>query len=421
MATQDVLKNLNIMLDQIRVSERMYPECVRTVVGHSSERRQIDELEKQLEPVIDSLRGDDRLPAILFRLGNIHFQEGNIRRAINLYEYALRVDPSQCNVWLNLARAYSAVGRREDASRCLKNLITIDSKNVEALAMLAMMALEEMRIDECRKYLVRLSEIDPDHAAVHYCRANLYLKTGSIEAAIMHYKKAIQSDALYLPAYLAIGQVYISRREYDNAIEMLQLGLRHDPENPLLLSTLGDAFAEKGERERALEHYAKALAMRPDDVRLWIRKGDIHRLQRSYKEAASSYEHAISADPDNLEAWLKTAQMLLLLNEREAALECMNTARSLAPNNSQVAQERGVVLLALGRLEEALKDFDDAFSLSPDNPIHLYYRAQTLERLGRYAEARRTWEVAHELFNETGNRVKAAECLAHLQRSVFTV
>ncbi len=420
MESQDILKDLSRQLEQVGVNDRIDPAGIRNNGTQTLERRQISELERQLERVIDSLRIDDRLPQVLFRLANMHFQEGDLTKAVTLYEYTLRVDSDQIPVWVNLAKAYATLGRRDDAIMCLKNAIELDKKNTEALVMLAMMALEDMKTEECKKYLRIAAENAPDHVLVHYCKGMLYLRTGSIDAAIACFKKAIQSDSRYISAYIAMGQTYLNRRRYDEAIEILQLGLRHDPNHPVILATLGDASAEKGLLEQALEYYAKALALRPNDIRLWIRKGDLHRLQKSYKEAARAYESAVNADPNNIEAWIKAAQMFLLLNERETAIECLNTARGLDPKNSQVAHERGVAFLTLGRLEEALRDFDDAFSLSPDNPTHLYYRAQALERLGRHDEARRTWEVAYELFKEAGNSTRAAECYARMQRYQIT-
>ena len=67
----------------------------------------------------EASRRDPRNSSTLTQLGETSFKLGRTDEAVGFYEQAVALRPERAELHLNLARAYLAVGRREDASRQL--------------------------------------------------------------------------------------------------------------------------------------------------------------------------------------------------------------------------------------------------------------------------------------------------------------
>jgi tetratricopeptide (TPR) repeat protein len=315
-----------------------------------------------------------------------------------------------------MAHTHLSMNNYREAIASLENAIALDPDNPDIRSLMARVLLEVGDIEGCKTHLERALEITPNSAKALHVRGLLHRAEGNDDVAVLWFRKALWADGSCSPAYLDLAKTYVEQRKLEQARQALEHGLGACGEHPGLLVALADTCTATGNLEQALQYIGRALAVKSDDAEAWIKKGDLHRFLKSYREASAAYEKAVAVDPENTRAWVRTAQIMLITNDRETALECLNTACTLAPNDADVAHERGLVLLSLGRLKEALADFDAAFSVSPARPINLYYRAQILERMGRRDEAIRTWSVAHDLYEEAGDRAKAAETLARMKR-----
>jgi len=416
MQAEDLVSALASSLDKVGQTREVDPDRIRADTIQSRDRKRVGELEDDLERSLDSLRADEKLPDLLFRLANMHFQEGGFGRAIVLYERTLQLDSKMLPAWLHMALAYLMLNQYKDAVRCMTDALEVDPNDPAINLTLARAYIGMGNLEKSRLHLERAMEYDPDNHEAFRVKA-LYLEAiGRPEQAVTWLRRAIWKKATFASAYLDLGRLYISQNRLVLAKQILTDGMHNSPEHPGILTALGDLHMKSGEYEKALEKFNAALSTRMDDPILWIKKGDMHKMLKSYDEASRAYEKAINADPESVEAWIRTARILVLENDIPTALECFNTARALAPSDWDAAYERGMVLASAGKLQEALSDLDDAFSVAPDRPESLYQRAQILEKLYRNDEARRTWEVAAQLYREEGETMRAAECVARMKR-----
>jgi len=81
--------------------------------------------------------------------------------------------------------------------------------------------------------------------------------------------------------------------DYLAAEEELQEGLRIDPENILLLTSLADLYSRENRPEEALAIAEEVLAREPDNQQALIIKGDISLKKKKYEEALDYFGNAL--------------------------------------------------------------------------------------------------------------------------------
>ncbi|MHA1493847.1 MAG: tetratricopeptide repeat protein, partial [Candidatus Thorarchaeota archaeon] len=102
------------------------PERIRPVAIMTRERRQLGDLEKDFQKVLDSIKYDERVPPLIGRLADMHLREANFGRAIILYEMTLSLNSEQVQSWVNMGLAYLLVGDPKDAISCFGSALAID-------------------------------------------------------------------------------------------------------------------------------------------------------------------------------------------------------------------------------------------------------------------------------------------------------
>ncbi|CAB3754772.1 MerR family transcriptional regulator [Paraburkholderia humisilvae] len=114
---------------------------------------------------------------------------------------------------------------------------------------------------------------------------------GDLDAAEAGYRRAIESDRLYLNAYLDLGCMLCVNTRYEDAIAVWHKALLALPEEPLLHFNLGVALEDSGRLEQALIAYHRCIELQHDfadahfnAARLHEGLGQMTRAIRHYSE-----------------------------------------------------------------------------------------------------------------------------------------
>jgi adenylate cyclase len=147
--------------------------------------------------------GTDNLDAYTLSLkAKQHFNNWSpveVRRAIELYEEALKIDPKNVDAILGLADAHGFLATTQVEDR-------VDSW---------------MKASDCTR---KANEIAPDHPGVHYQLANLAFFTEcDFQKAFEHFKRSIALRPSYPEAQQFVAYMYILERNLKAAERHLQL------------------------------------------------------------------------------------------------------------------------------------------------------------------------------------------------------
>jgi serine/threonine-protein kinase len=122
-----------------------------------------------------------------------------------------------------------------------------------------------------------------------------------VERARVAAEKAVQLAPDRAEGYLAMGSYLRSiKRDYQGASEQFLEGLKHDPNNPDLLSGIGALEATLGKFDGYLAHAKQAAALDPRSVNSARRVASAYHDLRHYAEEIPAWNRALALSPDNL-------------------------------------------------------------------------------------------------------------------------
>ena len=173
-------------------------------------------------------------------------------QARQLAEKALALDDS-------LAGAHAALGRVAQqewdwagADRAYRRAIDANPNYAVARAWYAAYLYGVERFDEAVEQAERAQRLDPTSSFVNTLAGSALFYADHVDKARATWQRVIDIDPMYALASFSMSGSYLTHRNYDQAIAVLEKALTYTPKEPFLLGTLAHAYARVGRREDAL-------------------------------------------------------------------------------------------------------------------------------------------------------------------------
>jgi len=190
-----------------------------------------------------------------------------------------------------------------------------------------------------RKFTEEAIALDPEFAdaylnmsAVHLMDM-MYGSTESLEQSLKlaeeMVRKAISLRGAYADARAFLGRIYLTKRQYDEAIAEGERAVALYPNSAFVNAALAFSLGYAGRPEDAIVQYKKAIRLSPisDLWHLWG-LGDCYRMAGRYEEAISEYKKVIKRSPDDVFAHVGAAAAYSLWKrEKEAQAEATEVLR----------------------------------------------------------------------------------------------
>lgn len=111
-------------------------------------------------------------------------------------------------------------------------------------------------------------QIFPQIPSTHYNLACLYMRTGKRDDAMFEFEKAIQlspKDAFVFDSYAELGAIYLSKKQFDKAMEMLKKAITGEvSKKEVVYQNLGYCCLFKNKLDEAISMYQEALKLNPN-------------------------------------------------------------------------------------------------------------------------------------------------------------
>jgi adenylate cyclase len=229
-------------------------------------------------------RGTDNVEAYnLYLMGRqlyVSGPEGHARRAaaiVRLCTRATEIDPGYARAWALVAHAQMIMrqshGKRgDDGMVAAERALFLDPNLPEAHAVKARILSDSGRRSEAEIEIEIALGQDAESYEVIRSAAYLSYRTQRLEDAIRYWEKATQlmetdinSPAMLMSCYVAVGNTEAARRSARTALARAEKALAQDPINGAVTAYSAYALATLGEAERAKERMNGALLIEPDD------------------------------------------------------------------------------------------------------------------------------------------------------------
>lgn len=228
---------------------------------------------------------------------------------------------------------------------------------------------------------------------------------GREEEAIGLYEQALALDPQEVEAYVALGEAYRSRGEWEVAAQALEQAARLAPEDADVYRVLGDVYLAWNERPTsrvgAIQAYRHAIELRPDNPGLSAGLGDAYRALGDVEGACQAYARAAQSPYGLAESRVAWGNLARSRGRPACAEQAYREALAVDPRLALAYHGLAQLYRAEGRIDEAVEAYQALVALDP-------YQEEWYDELAQLYRDQGRPEAAVALYKDAVQRYPGA-------------
>lgn len=253
-----------------------------------------------------------------------------------------------------------------------------------------------------RIYLRFAQALDPDDDAVLVQLAHIAERQRKGEDAIAFYQQIGEDSLRARLAALQIGLNLADIDQKEQAAEHLKQVLEADPDDIRAYLALGGVYFSQKDYRSAADLYDRAVMHlgQVEDVHwnIFYQRGIAYERLKEWPKAEPNFRKALELYPDHPQVLNYLGYSWIDMNiNLEEGMELIRRAVELRPSDGYIIDSFGWAYYRLGEYEEAVKHLERAVSLRPDDAVLNDHLGDAYWRVGRRLEARYQWAHARDL------------------------
>jgi tetratricopeptide (TPR) repeat protein len=197
--------------------------------------------------------------------------------AIEKYELATQLDPSNHHIFYKLAKAYKKKEQWDKVASTLARATDVVPANAKywwerGYALEQQAEKKQITYEECKESYTKCIEADPNRDECYYHLAIAHLWTDKEQEALVNFTKAIEHRPDQISYYTRLADFYI-RLGYDdegekvlNAAKSMADPSKHKQELFNTHTLLGGVYRDRGQIEDMVKAFEDAKQVNPEDA-----------------------------------------------------------------------------------------------------------------------------------------------------------
>ena len=272
----------------------------------------------------------------------------------------------------------------DKASAAYERATALAPNDPEPLLSLVKLDVAQGHADRAKTRLDALLAARPDHLFGHGLLGEVLALTGHPQEADVQFREASRVNPKWITPWLDWGGLWLAQKQPDQAVQVIQAGLKANPDSEELQMLLASAYSTQGQIDSAITAYDGALRLNPRNV---LAANNLAVLLVDYK-----------GDPQNL----------------QKAFALSRDFEKDAPH-PLFLDTLGWVRFKMGQQEEALRLMKDAVAKSPEVPTLNYHLGMAFYQSGKTAEARAYLSKALKSAEAFQGRQEAEQILSQMR------
>jgi tetratricopeptide (TPR) repeat protein len=301
----------------------------------------------------------------LFARGHMLEDDGEWDAALESYEEALALDPTNSSIYSEIAASYAGRGIWRDAVDYANRAISADPDNLEAHRLLGSiytsllsnnggqdgseefvgLAIEEL------EHVVRLS---PEETETYLMLGRLYRFSGQPERAVEVYRDFMQVESSSEEGVIALAELQMEAGNVGEAIELLEGFSANQPESDSALIILGQAYVQMDELDDAADVFQKVIDLGRDEVEIRQELARVLFVSRRWDDAAVKYEELVELRPEDPEPWLRLGQIERQRLNYAEARGYLGRADQMLPGSIDIGFNLALLNRDVGQFDDAI-------------------------------------------------------------------
>ncbi|KAL2250806.1 probable UDP-N-acetylglucosamine--peptide N-acetylglucosaminyltransferase SPINDLY [Sesamum indicum] len=300
------------------------------------------------------------LAIVLTDLGTSLKLAGNTQEGIQKYYEAIKIDPHYAPAYYNLGVVYSEMMQYDTALNCYEKAAIERPMYAEAYCNMGVIYKNRGDLESaiaCYERCLTVSpnfEIAKNNMAIALTDLGTKVKLeGDINQGVAYYKKALYYNWHYADAMYNLGVAYGEMLKFDMAIVFYELAFHFNPHCAEACNNLGVIYKDRDNLDKAVECYQMALSIKPNFSQSLNNLGVVYTVQGKMDAAASMIEKAIVANPTYAEAYNNLGVLYRDAGNISLAVEAYEQCLKIDPDSRNAGQNR---LLAMNYINEGTDD-----------------------------------------------------------------
>ena len=221
-------------------------------------------------------------------LGEVERQLKNPRRALEVLQQALEIDPTSSQAHYYLGLALLDLNQPAEAIKELERVVQAGEKRADVYLSLGAAYLDSNRLDEGLETLSQATHLDPARPDIRIQLARGYRLKGQLDKAEAQLKMAtpqgpasvaspfVQERQVEYERYLELGLLKQQQGQLAAAADAFRKVLEMDPDHGPTNRNLAEVYLRQGQYGRALDYATRAEKLGsplPDDKRKLLQDG----------------------------------------------------------------------------------------------------------------------------------------------------
>ncbi len=231
-----------------------------------------------------------------------------------------------------LAKQHFRAERFDEAEKIYKELGSGVKGAARPVVGLARIELKRKRPAEALKLLEEAERRNPHYVHVFHERAMILSAQNDWSKATTAFRKAIDLSPLNALRYKAAAEVLFGVKRFKEAIEVLEIAVKHKLDFPDLHHYLSQAKLALKDYKGAAKHIRSALSADPENVPYLNQLGICMKETGEHEEAMKAYNQAIKNDPQNVDALYNKAVLVASKGDNVEAVKLLERALRKKPD-----------------------------------------------------------------------------------------
>ncbi len=231
-------------------------------------------------------------------LGELEFQNGQLRDARLSLEKAVEFDETNTDAYLKLAETNFLLRRYDEALINTNNALRVDDKLAQGYFIKGFIYKELGDTTLAKSSFQTATEVNPEHYEAYMELGNLSAYQGDA-LALEYFNTALEIKPNSAEALYNLGMFYQAGEKYDQALVIYRRLIDVGPDNYLGYYNTGYLYlTEYGEYQTALAYFDTVLTIEPAFIDAIYNRGLCFEEMNQKQQAVNVYKNILEVSPD---------------------------------------------------------------------------------------------------------------------------
>jgi len=214
-------------------------------------------------------------------------------KAIEQFREINRLDPTDTESALWLARLYRLKNEHDKSEEVLRGILKTDPDNEQAVEQLTQLLLDEGKSEDAVSLLEGITQHSSSPVLMDLL-GDAYTQAHELPKAETAYRKAVEMDPSELSHQRGLAQTLFSEEKYSEALKVYQKLSDLMPDDSDVYLRIAQIYRELHQLDKAEENLVKARQYAPGNLEVMYNEGMLYESQGRYEDAIRVLSDAVT-------------------------------------------------------------------------------------------------------------------------------